>query len=622
VESMLEAGSFRGPHGRRVWRGEGAALGHLALHVSPESESECQPLVDRETGIVVVTDARIDNREELRRRLRIRPSRGDAAPGDAALVLAAYRRWGSECTAQLVGDFAFALWDPTNRRLLAARDPMGMRGLYYRTEANRVLFATEAEQILAVQGVPARVCEPAVGVFLAGGWPSAERTYYRGIRRLAPAHALELTERGLRSWRYWDVDPTTRIRYRRHEEYAEHFRELFTEAVRSRTRSRTPVGILLSGGLDSMSLTATAGWLRKRDGDDALQRLRAYSFTFQELTQCDERHISDALARHYGIPVTGVPADDAWPLRSYPESGPHRTEPFMFGHHTVLERGMAMAHEEGVRLVLSGDRGDLVAGMAIFDHPSLFWSGRWITLARELRTLAEWKGITYSGAAWKQLIKPARKRMGQRTPRALKRLLGRSPRQPRRTAPHWVSSHLAETVEVLNEEEAALDMARFGNLARQERYRAIFTPLHMTGVGCSERMHARFGQSFADPWSDVRLVQFVTAIPQTVLNGVGREKRLTRAAMRGIVPDPVLERARKIVPTPLFDRGLRDRARDKVMELLRDMEAERRGWVSGAALRREYRAILQGGGDVALFWHALSCEFWLRKHWPDRPPHG
>ncbi|MDQ3661536.1 MAG: asparagine synthase-related protein, partial [Actinomycetota bacterium] len=206
-----------------------------------------------------MADARIDNREELVRTLWGGSHLPDEPPTDAELILEAYRRWGEECPARLIGDFAFAIWDARRGRLFAARDPMAMRALYYRVEPRRVLFGTEVKQILAVPGVPARIFEPAVGAYLAGPFGHMEWTFYEGISQLAPAHALVVDASGQRTWRYWDIDPDFRIEYPTEEEYVEHFLEVFLEAVRCRLRSTKPVGIFLSGGMDSGSIASAAG---------------------------------------------------------------------------------------------------------------------------------------------------------------------------------------------------------------------------------------------------------------------------------------------------------------------------------------------------------------------------
>jgi asparagine synthase (glutamine-hydrolysing) len=140
------------------------------------------------------------------------------------LNLAAYQHWGEGCPAYLIGDFAFAIWDATCSRLFAGRDPMAMRAFYYRVErGSRVLFGTEAKQILAAPDVPARVFEPVVGAYLAGCFEPLEWSFYAGISQLALAHALVVDEDGCHTWRYWDVDPNFSVEYPSEDEYVEHF---------------------------------------------------------------------------------------------------------------------------------------------------------------------------------------------------------------------------------------------------------------------------------------------------------------------------------------------------------------------------------------------------------------
>ena len=181
---MVEAVRWRGPDGVGVHVEGQVGLGYLSQHVTPESVREVQPLVAGD--VVLVADARIDNRRELGSWL----GREIGEWTDVELILEAYRAWGVECAARLVGDFAFVVWDGARQRLFAARDALGMRSLVYRAEAGRTLFATEVKQILSVPGVPARIYEPAVGVYLSGPYMPPEWTFYEGIERLAPAHAL------------------------------------------------------------------------------------------------------------------------------------------------------------------------------------------------------------------------------------------------------------------------------------------------------------------------------------------------------------------------------------------------------------------------------------------------
>ncbi len=141
-------------------------------------------------------------------------------------------------------------------------------------------------------------------------------------------------------------------------------------------------------------------------------------------------------------------------------------------------------------------------------------------------------------------------------------------------------------------------------------------PQHMRGMVWSERTYARFGQGFADPWSDRRLAVFVLAIPQQVLDRPDRtDKRLVREAMRGIMPEPVRRATAKIYPSPLYERAIRHDAATTIAELIADTQVEARGFVDGAELRAHYDAVRTEGRRDGALWPTLSLEMWLRSHW-------
>jgi asparagine synthase (glutamine-hydrolysing) len=617
LQPMLDVVSYRGPDGVATWSQDGAALGHLALRITPESQAEIQPLVDQDAGLVLVADARIDNRDELIPLLRAKAALTDARPADAALILAAYRTWGEACLEHLVGDFAFAIWDRHRRRLLLARDPMGLRSVYFRAEPDRFLFATEARQILAAPGVPEELFLPSVASFLVGDFGRPEWTFFAGVERLQPGRALVVEAARSRLWRFWAPDPAIRIRYRSEDQYVDHFLDLWKTAVRSRLRSTRPAGLLLSGGVDSGAIAAMAGWLRANEPDPGAGPLRAYCWAWDELTECDERHISGPLAAHCGLPVTEIAADDAWPLHPGADIPVAEDSPFLFGHYVILGRTFDQARDDGMGLVLSGDRGDLVAGMYLYDLPYLLRTGRWRTLVNEMRTLARWSGCRLRAVMKREVLMVV-------SEAALfhRRIWGSLPPFRRYTEPaardwpDWITQELIGHALDVPVEAWLEPFPAFPSRAARQRYRMIFTPLHMLGLEASERMHARRAQAFADPWSDRRIAAFACQVPQRVFNRVGDPKRLTRQALARLVPPGHVQAMQKVVPTPLFDRGLRQRARQRVEAMLQDSHLARLGFVHPGPMLDAYRGICGRTGDnPAHIWQALALELWLR----DRP---
>ena len=238
--------------------------------------------------LVVLADSRLDNGHELSARLAEHlPGRPSAT--DAELIAAAYRAWGSRAPAELLGDFAFVLWDADSRRLLAARDPMGIRRLHLSVAGSRLCLATDPHQILRHPAVAPDLDEATLGDYLCGLLDPNERTMFRKVRALQPGHCLVAENGKVTRTRFWDADPEHRIRYRDRRQYAEHLRETLALAVECRlaTAPGSTTGITLSGGLDSTSVAALAQ--RQLENDPLDRRLSTASFVFDDLPECDER---------------------------------------------------------------------------------------------------------------------------------------------------------------------------------------------------------------------------------------------------------------------------------------------------------------------------------------------
>src|SRR5712692_1952593 len=233
-QQMMASLAHRGRDATATWKGAAGLLGALALHATPESARERQPLEDPTSGLVIVWDGRLDNRDELLAQLA---SPGEQ-PGDAALVLRAFARWNENSAPRLLGDFAFAVWDPGRSTLFAARDVFGVRPFFYSAGPGRIYFASEVQALARLTSVSAEVDDEIAGEFLLGwtDFSRVHRTFYRHIERLPPAHWLRWSAGRLELERYWSADPGRRVRYPRREDYAAEFGRLFKQAVECRLR--------------------------------------------------------------------------------------------------------------------------------------------------------------------------------------------------------------------------------------------------------------------------------------------------------------------------------------------------------------------------------------------------
>jgi asparagine synthase (glutamine-hydrolysing) len=240
----------RGPDATRLWHNGPIGMGHTLLATTPELLFERQPYEHTETGYVITADVRLDNREELIAALT--PGREPGSIGDAELILTAYLNWGEACLDRLLGDFAFALWDPRIKKLFCARDHSGMRQLYYHyTQAKRFVFATDARAILVLPQVPYRINEGRVADFLVGEleWIDYTSTFFEEVFRLPPGHKATISPAGLSVSEYWRPAPVPDFESWTDREYKEGFLEVFTQAVDARLRVPAgAVGSMLSGG--------------------------------------------------------------------------------------------------------------------------------------------------------------------------------------------------------------------------------------------------------------------------------------------------------------------------------------------------------------------------------------
>ena len=246
---MLVSQEVYGPHHGAQWSDSAVALGRRLMRVLPEDAFDRQPLIGGEGRYVLVADLRLDNRDELTEALRI-PAPQARTLCDAAILLTAVERW----------DYAFAVWDRVRRRLLLARDPVGLRPLHYHRGQKFLAFASMPKGLHALPDVPYAADEERVAEFLALMPETGAQSFFLGIERVEPGHLVTVTANGLATRQHWQ--PCRRqIVLPRPEDYSEALRDLLDKAVSCRLRGTGDVGAHLSAGLDSAAVAASAARL-------------------------------------------------------------------------------------------------------------------------------------------------------------------------------------------------------------------------------------------------------------------------------------------------------------------------------------------------------------------------
>ena len=328
---------------------------------------------DAPAQLRIICDSRIDNRAELASALRI------SAPAltemsDAALILRAYQRWGMDCPNRLIGDFAFAIWDGRHRRLFCARDPFGVKPLYYRWDGHRFLWASDIQALLGVPGVARRADDAMVMAYLLWEFPDPEATFFDGIKQLQPAHALWVEQGRLRRFRYWNPAACTTNTRARAEDWLARFRDEFCEAVHCRLQAPSPIGLMLSGGIDSVLVAATAAdQCHHRRASAAT--LSVFTVLYADVHQHDRAAI-ERLIQRYHLRARVISPAIPPPANSHLADAPG--DAFIV-HPDALQ---AIA-DEGCRVVLTGVGADELLGSSELGIlKGLLRRGRLMGLAR------------------------------------------------------------------------------------------------------------------------------------------------------------------------------------------------------------------------------------------------
>lgn len=364
IERMIGAIRHRGPDEQGIFVDAQVGFGHARLSIIDFSSGQ-QPMLSADGNVCVTFNGEIFNYVELREAM-IRRGHKFRSASDTEVILKLYEEKGIDCVGELNGDFAFAIWDRHRRRLMLARDRMGVRPLYY-TELNGCLyFASEVAALLQVPGVGAELDPLALDQIFTFWFPLCPRTPFKNIVELPPAHIV-MAEGGNISVRpYWKLDysEAAATDKRAEAEICEELRALLTDATRLRLRSDVPVGAYLSGGLDSSIVTAIAKRI-KPDG------LRTFSVTF-ETPEFDEsafqREISDAL----GTEHTSVSCSAREIGQSFPEIIKAAERPILRTAPAPLYKLSGLVRQHGYKVVLTGEGADEVfAGYDIMKEAKL-----------------------------------------------------------------------------------------------------------------------------------------------------------------------------------------------------------------------------------------------------------
>jgi asparagine synthase (glutamine-hydrolysing) len=550
---MLDAQRLYGPDKEAVWEGGGVAIGRRLFRILPEDLYDMGPVIGHGGSSALVADIRIDNRPELCRALGIAGDEARLLP-DAALLMRCWEKWEEEALQRLIGDFAFALWEGSKRRLVLARDYIGNRPLHFSRTGTMLAFASMPKGLHALPEVP-RAPDLAFAADFTALLPEApDRSFFRGVERVMPGHMLVATQGGVVSTRYWrpDVSP---LHLRSPGEYEEAMREHLDAAVAAQLRGAGKAAAShLSAGLDSTAVAATAARLMAPAG----QRLVAYTaapragYEYQGLGRviADEAPLAASVAAlHPNIEHIVVRNDRQSP-------GERLDRNFFLYDRPVLNLCNLVwsdAINDAVKarklaVLLTGSHGNMsisYQGMTLL--PNLLARGRLISLARMSVGLAS-NGVRW-GTMAAQTLGPFLPRRAWKT---ISRLRGKG-------------SDLLDHSAISQATVDQLDLpgrARGSNLDFSYRPRRDGVALRLWVIGRTDPGNYNkgslggWGIDRRDPTSDRRLLEFCLRVPDEQYMHGGVPRSLIRRALTDRLPPAVLGQHLKGYQSPDWHEGL------------------------------------------------------------------
>ncbi len=572
IQSMMQRLEKRGPDHAGTFSDGALAFGHRRLSILDLSEKGNQPMVDPELSLALVFNGTIYNHPELREELK---AKGHTffSTGDTEVILKAYAEWGTGCVRRFLGMFAIAIWDLKNKHLFLARDRMGIKPLYYAFTKQGFRFASNTQALLAsnqADEIDTSIDPVALHhLFTLHAVVPAPMTILKGIRKLQPAHTLLIKANGEQQLdRYWTLDATRPKEKLTDQDWIEAIHESLKTAVRRRNAiSDVPVGVLLSGGLDSSLLVGLLDEI-------GIQDIRTYSIGFDDQPEekGSEFEFSDAVVERFNTNHHKIHIPNEQTLKRLPEAIAAMAEP-MFGQDAIGFYLLSEQVAKDVKVVQSGQGADEVFG-------GYFWYDK----------MNQAKG-TY--------LERFRQFYFDRDHDEMADML----------MPAYVDrDYTAETIKALLEAPQA-------DTFIDAVFRADTTMLIVDDpVKRVDNMTMAHGLEARVPFLDHELVELAAKMPPHLKLQDGGKYALKQIS-RGLIPDVVIDRKKGYFPVPAL-KYVRGEFLTFMQDILNSQKCKARG-----LYRREYVEKLLAKPDAYhtriqgnKLWHMALLEYWLQDH--------
>jgi len=643
LQKMSDILAHRGQDNSGIWTDGPVGLGSRLLWTTPESLQEKLPVGHQSDTFVLTADARIDNRDELICTFGL----GDRPPqeiADSDLILYAYEKWGEDCPKYLLGAFAFVIWDRYKHKLFCVRDIFGIRPFYYYHSNDLFVFGSEVKALLCQPQVPKQLNELMVGLHLIPAMEDNALTFYKDIFRMPPRSSMTVTLDGLKIQTYWSPNDAKELHFKSNDEYAEAFREIFTEAVRCRIRSVFPVGAELSGGLDSSSVVVVAERLMKQNGNG---QLHTFSSVHNAVPESDEQEYISHVVNQCDIKPHYIDMDKISPLvdmeQVFFQADETFTAPTIHDAWAICRK----ANEQGVRILLSGLDGDTTVSHGFETLIDMAHAARWEDFAREAKavgkhpnlldetSLLESFGLPYlshlaRSGRWLQFMKGADIVAAQYSisRRYIYRQYGLKPAFLERgqVVYRWLTGEstilfddpllkkeFAQQIKLDQQLEKMMD--EVAPTTSQEVHSMSLTSFSLPFMyEWANRTATAFGIEDRHPFADRRLVEFCVSLPSEQKLQNGWTRFILRRGMEGFLPQEIQWRGGKTLNSDAFKRGFHMHVGKQLEQVVYEEPECLEPYINLPFLHDIYGRYLENKADdeeILRLWHVITLANWL-----------
>ncbi|MDH5612677.1 MAG: N-acetylglutaminylglutamine amidotransferase [Gammaproteobacteria bacterium] len=570
IERMKNKLEQRGPDSEGSYFNGVVGLGHRRLAIIDLSNKASQPMLDENAGIALVFNGTIYNYPELREELQARGHEFKST-GDTEVILRAFAEWGADCLQRLHGMFAFAVWDANKKELLLARDRVGIKPLYFSQTGQRLLFASNTQALIhADDGIDKNIDAAALhNLFTLHAVVPAPRTILKGIRKVKPAHYMVFKDDGsVTEKRYWTLSAKRPDKQMSEQDWVDAIRASLKKSVERRVKiADVPVGVLLSGGIDSSLLV---GLLAEAGAKD----LKTFSVGFEDQPEekGNEFEYSDAVARHFNTEHHRFLVPNNQVLPRLPEAFAHMAEP-MFGQDAVAFYLLSEVVSKEVKVVQSGQGADEVFG-GYFWYPRMHHS-----ITQGVRRFSE----HYFDRDHDEYLETVDSRF------------------------HCEDVTSKMMAELLDEVEADEYLDRV--LAVDVTTLIVDDPVKRV-----DNMTMAWGLEARVPFLDQELIELAATMPPEMKLPNGG-KHVLKEMSHGFLPDSVVNRSKAYFPMPAL-KYVRGEFLEFMKEILFCDAARKRGLFNPAYVEKllknpdDYLTRLQG----SKLWHLAALELWLQQN--------